>query len=239
MRRPRREVLGREGELMPEGSKKEAASADDSKKPKEEEQNRFFKLLDNLNNTVVKITGVVVSLGLLIAAGITIDHEVRGSGNSSSRSSGTPSAHPSLISSSSASQETSATGSAEILRVTDPNQVGCYGSTLSVELNVTSRISGSGQLWVLAAVAVSGGTVYDAKAELNNTTGPQTAGVVLINSAPGSSRYLYVVSASNQAEFNWLKSNQENDGKSSWDINRRNLHGTTRVSNEIRVKTTC
>lgn len=91
----------------------------------------------------------------------------------------------------------------------------------------------------MAAVAVHGGTVYDAKTELNNTTGPQTASVVLINSASGSSRYLFVVSASNQAEFNWLKSNQKNDGKSNWDINRRDLHGSTRVSNEIRVKTTC
>jgi hypothetical protein len=155
----------------------------ESKKAKEEDQSRFFKLLDNLDTTIVKITGIVVSLGLLI--------------------------------------------------------VGCYGSTLSVELNVTSRISGSGQLWVMAAVGVPSGTVYDAKTELNNTTGPQTAIVVLINSAPGSSRYLFVVSASNQVEFNWLKSNQENDGKSGWDINRRDLHGSMRVSNEVLVKTTC
>ena len=229
---------------MPEGGKREEAPVEDSKKTKEEDQSKFFKLLDNLNITVVKITGILVSLGLLIAAGITIAHEVHGPGNSSSGSSATPSAHPSVISGASisgasASQQSSATGFAEILKVKDPNQTGCYGSTLSVEVNIISRISGSGQLWIIAAVAVPGGTVYDAKTQLNDTTGPQTASVVLINSAPGSSRYLYVVSANNQAQFNWLKSNNENDGKSSWDSNRRDLHGSMRVSNEVLVKTTC
>jgi hypothetical protein len=91
----------------------------------------------------------------------------------------------------------------------------------------------------MAAVGVQGGAVYGAKTELNNTIGPQTASVVLINSAPGSSRYLFVVSASRQPEFNWLKSNQKNDGTSNWDIHRRGLNGASRVSNEFKVKTTC
>ncbi|HEX4087475.1 MAG TPA: hypothetical protein VHZ33_02100 [Trebonia sp.] len=224
---------------------KEAATppaADNKGEPKEVRESGFIRLLQNLNNTVVVITAFVVAVGGLITAVVAITHHAAGRGDASSNSSPTRIVQPSPTSSSTHNQRSatgSATGSARILDVTDPVHTGCIGSTLRVKLNIATPVTGSGQLWVMAAVAVPGGTVYDAKAELNNVAGPQVANVELVNSARGSSRNLLVVSASNSAEFSWLATNQANDGKSGWDINRRDLHGVTRVSNLYLVRSSC
>jgi hypothetical protein len=133
----------------------------------------------------------------------------------------------------------SLTGEAKIVTVA-PATGSCTGATLRVEVNVVDRISGSGQVWIFAAVRLSGGgTVYDAKTALTNKSGLQTVTVMSINLTRGTTRQLLVASANTAAEFKWLQENNENDGNSSWDANRRDLHGLTQISNAVQEITSC
>jgi len=227
--------------------------SDDKEKSERSSHSPVHKLLNGLTTVqkvLVGITGVVIAAGALIAASLGIAHELTGQsqGVPSSQSSLTP-RHPSLTSrptpsgSSPAGTSTKGPqtpdGTAEIVKVNDATGRACIGSTIRVYVNITSQASGNSQIWLMAVVAVPGGEVYIAKAELNNATGPQSPSVELINSTIGSTRNLVIVSANDSAEFSWLRQNRQNDGNSNWDINRRNLHGTSLISNPYTVKRTC
>jgi hypothetical protein len=228
-------------------------NSDGKEKSEGSGHSRAHKLLEGLTTVqkvLVGLTGTVIAAGALIATSLGIAHEFTGQnqGGPSPQSSPTP-GHPSLTStltpsgSSHAGTSTSGPqtpdGTAEIVRVTDATGRACIGSTIRVDVNITSKASGNNQIWLMAVVAVPGGEVYIAKAELDNVTGSQSPSVELINSTVGSMRNLVIVSANDSAEFSWLRQNQQNDGNSNWDINRRNLHGTSLISNPYTVKRTC
>jgi hypothetical protein len=219
------------------------------KLPNEARKSIINRLLDRLSaaeSLILRLTAVIVAIGLLGAATYPARNEwikiFSHPGDRGPTTAPTPSrTTPSPILSTTSPVPPPAVGSAQIVKVTSAEGSSCIGNSVEVTVNVSDPASADRELWLMAVVMTGAPIhpVYYAEHKVANTPGVHRVNIQFIGAPVGSARNLAMVSSA-QKSLRWLQDNLANDSNPAWGRYRVNLpSGVREISRPYMVLRRC